>query len=578
MTATFTSNPDLYYVFPGYWEDVYAINPDLTPGEYSGSTLTTTTAQWQGIPLSTTRNPDVYYVFPGYWEDVYAFNPDLTPGEYSGSTLTTTAAQWQGIALYTALYSGSTAVTVPASVLASGGAVGLYQGSSTAAVAADWAAAGGAEASYSGAVSAATAATWTAGIGSIALYAGGVSVIGSITILPPGGWSASGGAVASYSGSTAVTVPASVLASGGAVGLYQGGSTAAVAADWAAAGEAEALYSGAATGIAAAAWQAGVTAFYTGAIAAATTPADWSASGGGTGVYRGGTATVRAALWTGLAVANPRLAAERQPLPPVITSRGYGGSDRVAPSLNALQYVRFNSVQTPQDLGAVDQQNLAIPGVIGAKVGSQTLFYVFRTTESRAIGVRVLTANPWIGQYISVSLTDEQGRQLPSGDESFQPPPARSRPANRLQVTLVGTGHTESGYWQNGYAEGDGGTIPVVVDTPDDTDGRPSDDPLLARPSGAVRPAGSYAIAVSTSQWQKLPFTLQVAAVNNPPLSGQALLLLVSDARLSLQYLNGSAVLSLEAGAVPLTQVRTSGTAELRLSPRATLRRISTSA
>jgi hypothetical protein len=552
MTATFTSNPDLYYVFPGYWEDVYAINPDLTPGEYSGSTLTTAAAQWEAIPLQAgSYSGGALTAVAAQWNAI-----PLQTGPYSGSTLTTTAAQWQGIPLYTALYSGSTLTTAAAQWEG----IPLYAGS------------------YSGAVSAVAAAAWTAGVGSIAFYAGGVSVIGSITILPPGGWSASGGAVASYSGSAAVTAPASVLASGGAVGLYQGNSTAAVAADWAAAGEAEALYSGAATGIAAAAWQAGVTAFYTGAIAAATTAADWSASGGGTGVYRGGTATVRAALWTGLAVANPRLAAERQPLPPVITSRGYGGSDRVAPSLNALQYVRFNSVQTPQDLGAVDQQNLAIPGVIGAKVGSQTLFYVFRTTESRAIGVRVLTANAWIGQYISVSLTDEQGRQLPSGDESFQPPPARSRPANRLQVALVGTGHTDSGYWQNGYAEGDGGTIPVVVDTPDDTDGRPSDDPLLARPSGAVRPAGAYAIAVSTSQWQKLPFTLQVAAVNNPPLSGQALLLLVSDARLSLQYLNGSAVLSLEAGAVPLTQVRTSGTAELRLSPRATLRRISTSA
>jgi hypothetical protein len=552
MTATFTSNPDLYYVFPGYWEDVYAFNPDLTPGEYSGSTLTTTAAQWQGIPLYTALySGSALTTVAAQWNAI-----PLQTGPYGGNTLTTTAAQWQGIPLYTALYSGSTLTTAAAQWEG----IPLYT------------------ALYSGAVSAVAAATWTAGVGSIAFYAGGVSVIGSITILPPGGWSASGGAVASYSGSAAVTAPASVLASGGAVGLYQGNSTAAVAADWAAAGEAEALYSGATTGIAAAAWQAGVTAFYTGAIAAATTAADWSASGGGTGVYRGGTATVRAALWTGLAVADPRLAAERQPLPPVITSRGYGGSDRVAPSLNALQYVRFNSVQTPQDLGAVDQQNLAIPGVIGAKVGSQTLFYVFRTTESSAIGVRVLTANAWIGQYISVSLVDEQGRQLPSGDGSFQPPPARSRPANRLQVTLVSTGHTDSGYWQNGYAEGDGGTIPVVVDTPDDADGRSPDDPLLARPSGAVRPAGAYAIAVSSSQWQKLPFTLQVAAVNNPPLSGQALLLLVSDARLSLQHLSGSAVLSLEAGAVPLTQVRTSGTAELRLSPRATLRRISTSA
>jgi hypothetical protein len=504
MTTTFFGNPDLYYVFPGYWDDDYdTFDSIFSPGEYSGSPLTGSLGTWIAVGTFF-GNSNLYYVFPGYWDNGYEFNPDFTPGEYSGTALSAVAAQWDSFGFYEAFYSGSTLVTAAGAWSSSGTSIALYTGSILSTSAADRSATGDGVALYSGSTLASVAATWEAGEGQEASYTGSVLTIGSFTILPPAGWNASGGAVAFYTGVALATVVGSFSADGGAVAAYLGFSLETTPGAWSAQGTADAAYTGSTAGSDAANWEAGVTAFYSGtddplpegfidedhyyalpeywrevyvfnpnaapptevSLPLETTSAQWGATGGAAGGYRGGLAITLAGLWSTLAVGDPLGPPERRPLPARITDRGYGSSDIAAPSFNRTQYVKHGSIHEPLDLGLLGDVDVFIDGAAGGEHGSHTIFYSFRTDQPLRVGARILPpgersatrqqpGEQWdqTNLYISVSVTDASQRRLESGDKVFLP--ESNLPAARFGSRRIELGYADSSYWKSGYSNDD---------------------------------------------------------------------------------------------------------------------------
>jgi hypothetical protein len=573
-------------------------------------------------------NPDLYYVFPGYWDDGYAFNPDFTPGEYSGTALAITAAQWSAFGLQEGEYTGSVLTTTAGSWNSSGDGTGSYSGSILTTAAGNWSSSGGGAGSYSGSTLAVVAASWGAGIGQGAPYTGSVLTIGSFTILPPAGWNASGGAVAFYTGAATTTAAASIAGSGAGTGFYQATPLEPAAATWSGAGSAEASYTGATSAPVAAAWEAGVTAFYTGAVAAAPIAADWSAAGGGAGSYQGGQAAALAGLWSALAVGNPSGPPLRQPLPPRITDRGYGSSDIAAPSFNRTQYVKHGSIHEPLDLGLLGDVDVFIDGAAGGEHGSHTIFYVFRTDQPLRVGARILPpgersstrqqeGEQWdqTNLYISVNATDASQRRLESGDKVFLP--ESNLPAARFGSRRIELGYASSNYWESGYANDDGlyqevaGPINYVTNFGElaaGADFAPAfttftvfyvdsgyweDDYTVSTASvivepiiellpdiraalrSAVQPAGTFTLAVSNSQWTEIPYTLQIALRLRRDLRGIAGLRLDAKGRIPVSDASGTAeLLLLPAGFIPRNKAL-SGEALLQLKPRAALWRTS---
>lgn len=99
--------------------------------------------------------------------------------------------------------------------------------------------------------------------------------------------------------------------------------------------------------------------------------------------------------------------------------RWYGGSDRAAPSLNRLIYVKANSISKARDLGPVVFLDQIITGELGSQVGSNTVFLKATISQASRIGVRNLDTNKYQTKYIGLGVLSADLRPIPLNDQGF---------------------------------------------------------------------------------------------------------------------------------------------------------------
>lgn len=250
----------------------------------------------------------------------------------------------------------------------------------------------------------------------------------------------------------------------------------------------------------------------------------------------------------------------------------YGGSDRAVPSFNNPQYVRYGSVHSSRDFGLIGNFYAEIDGLVGAEVGSSNLFFSFSLASAARVAVRKPELNRYTDQYISVSLRNENGDPISIGVGGAAASPALATTVQTLDPVASEGGYSLSGYWESGYAEYDDTTIALPAIITLATQGSTAS---LDASSGSRLQPGSYSFVVSSSQWAKLPYALQLIVIPDAGFQGVADLSLAPSARIGIATLAGVASLELVATARIRRFYGLGGSATLEARPRATLRRVS---
>lgn len=220
----------------------------------------------------------------------------------------------------------------------------------------------------------------------------------------------------------------------------------------------------------------------------------------------------------------------------------YGGSDSTEPSFNYPRYVRYGSVHAPRDFGKLQNFFLDIEGLVGAESGTQTLFFRFELTERSRVGLRRIFLNRYTDQYITIDLANSDNDIIPLGLDGFA---GFGDVSSQTIVQTISTeiGYVICGYWATGYAEYDCVTIEdsqqiLSFET------KPT-DPFNSI-YGDYLPPGAYRFTVSSSQWPKLPYRIQLAVIGEPELVGETTSRLEPSMRLSAGFLEGEATMSTE--------------------------------
>ena len=181
----------------------------------------------------------------------------------------------------------------------------------------------------------------------------------------------------------------------------------------------------------------------------------------------------------------------------------YGGSDPSGPSFLRPRFVKYNSVSKSRDLGSVDNFFGTFSGDIGSEVGSPTLFFKMHVQGEAILRVNKNASNRYTDKQISVGVLD----------------------ANRKQVQLDRFGFA----FNNDNAA-------------------TSEDESLA-----PLPGGTYYFTVSTSQWQKIPYSVSIQAIRYKAIKGEATLSMLPTSRFAIAKLRGPALLSnASAGTMPV--------------------------
>jgi hypothetical protein len=181
-----------------------------------------------------------------------------------------------------------------------------------------------------------------------------------------------------------------------------------------------------------------------------------------------------------------------------LTRQTYGGSSSTEPSFNWSEYARHVSITDPKDLGVLDGRRLIQEGFIGAESGGQTLFFQFRLERRARIRLRLTSTNVYTIQYITASVRG------PGGDAIDLPVDQAEIP----QEIDVATFYVEPGYWDEGYTR---------VEINPSLSANPSTS-VPASSFSSVDP-GTYVVAVSSSQWPRLPYRLEIVGSGGEPLS-----------------------------------------------------------
>ena len=172
----------------------------------------------------------------------------------------------------------------------------------------------------------------------------------------------------------------------------------------------------------------------------------------------------------------------------------YGGSDPSTPSSLRPQFVRYNSVSKSRDLGSVDNFYGTFTGDIGSQVGSPTLFFKMKVQGEAILRINKNTSNRYTDKQISVGILD----------------------TNRKQVQIDRDGYA---YENDNIA----------------TNQNESLEPL---------PGGTYYFTVSSSQWQKIPYSVSIQAIRYKSIKGEVLLSMVPTSRFAIAKVRGPALLS----------------------------------
>lgn len=193
----------------------------------------------------------------------------------------------------------------------------------------------------------------------------------------------------------------------------------------------------------------------------------------------------------------------------LLASRTYGGSDATQPDFNRQAYVKYNSVHDSRELGPISNAKLDFQGVVGARSGTQTLFFSFEIKTPSRIGLRRIRLNKYTDQYIMVGLRNNTG-PIALGVDGFAG--SELYPVEIVRSPYsVELGYVDAGYWQKGYAtydyeSRDGGSTVVLASEAQ------ADLPFTSN-FGVLLPPGKYWFLVSSSQWSELPYRVQLAVI-----------------------------------------------------------------
>lgn len=181
----------------------------------------------------------------------------------------------------------------------------------------------------------------------------------------------------------------------------------------------------------------------------------------------------------------------------------YGGSDPSGPSFLRPRFVQYNSVSKSRDLGSVDNFYGTFTGDIGSEVGSPTLFFKMHIQGEAILRVNKNTSNRYTDKQISVGVLD----------------------ANRKQVQIDRLGYAFNN--DNAATSADESLAPL--------------------------PGGTYYFTVSSSQWQKIPYSVSIQAIRYKSVKGAATLSMLPTSRFAIAKLRGPALLSnASAGTIPV--------------------------
>ena len=171
---------------------------------------------------------------------------------------------------------------------------------------------------------------------------------------------------------------------------------------------------------------------------------------------------------------------------------GYGGSDSTKASFNRSKYVKYNTFQKAKDLGLVSNIKATITGVIGTETGTNTHYYKFETIASSDIRIYRNDIASQIDKYISVGLLDNDRKPV--------------------QLNNYGFGYNTE-----------------ILNTE-------IKEKLLTLPLGV------YYFTVSSSQWQTLPYSIDVQVIRYLNLEGSASGAMVISTRIALVKMWGTAL------------------------------------
>lgn len=172
----------------------------------------------------------------------------------------------------------------------------------------------------------------------------------------------------------------------------------------------------------------------------------------------------------------------------------YGGSSPSDPSFLRPQNVRFNSVLKSRDLGLVSNFIGIFTGEIGAETGTQTLFFKCQLLGDASIKITKNQSNKYTDKQISVGILDANRKQIQTNDLGFAF-------NNENESTEVSE-----------FLE-----------------------PM---------PKGIYYFTVSSSLWQKIPYSVSIQAIRFVELKGAATLRAEPSARIAIAKLRGAAELT----------------------------------
>jgi hypothetical protein len=249
----------------------------------------------------------------------------------------------------------------------------------------------------------------------------------------------------------------------------------------------------------------------------------------------------------------------------------YGSSDNTRPSFNRMSYVRYGSVNTPRDLGKLDNVLIDLDGLVGAESGTQTLFFEFELTKRSRVGLRRIPINPYTDQYVSLFFNTDDKKPIPLGLDNFA---TFGSIVDQVffVIVIVDIGYVLCGYWDSGYAENDCQFIQVVVPVIEPI--KSEDDPFESI-YGDYLPPGIYRFLISSSQWPELPYRVQLKILGEPNLAGDATMSLEPTTRLPVSPLGGVIDMSAQSTGRLAVVIDLSGELGLETRPVATIDRVS---
>ena len=180
--------------------------------------------------------------------------------------------------------------------------------------------------------------------------------------------------------------------------------------------------------------------------------------------------------------------------PYTLSPSGQGGSEPSYPSFLRPRYNVYNSVSKSRDLGVVNNFFGSFTGEIGSEVGASTLFFKLQTLGTADLKISKNKSNKYTDQQISVGILDANRKPLNLNDYGF-----------------------------------------AYLNEVKNTDAQEYFLPM---------PAGTYYFTVSSSLWQKIPYSVEIQAIRFSELEGSVELTMVPEGRFAIAKATGSAVLA----------------------------------